>query len=34
MTTWMSDVDELVAGVGPGTRLGVCGFHFTRAPAP
>lgn len=29
---WVVGVDELVAGIGAGSRLGVSGFHFTRAP--
>lgn len=31
-TPWVDDVSALVADVAPGTRLGVSGFHFTRAP--
>ncbi len=29
---WAVDVDDLVAEVAPGARVGVSGFHFTRAP--
>lgn len=32
MTTWVDSARELVAGIGPGTRIGVSGFHFTRTP--
>lgn len=32
MTRWVADVDALVDGIADGTRLGVSGFHFTRAP--
>lgn len=30
--SWVGGVAELVAGVGSGSRVGVSGFHFTRAP--
>lgn len=30
--TWVDGVDELVAGIESGSRIGVSGFHFTRAP--
>jgi glutaconate CoA-transferase, subunit A len=29
---WVADLDALVGDVPDGTRLGVSGFHFTRAP--
>lgn len=29
---WVDGVDELVAGIESGSRVGVSGFHFTRAP--
>jgi hypothetical protein len=29
---WATSVAELVAGVSSGSRIGVSGFHFTRAP--
>lgn len=29
---WVDGVGDLVAGVEPGSRIGVSGFHFTRAP--
>ncbi|WP_291415949.1 CoA-transferase, partial [Actinophytocola sp.] len=29
---WVDGVEELVAGIGSGSRIGVSGFHFTRAP--
>jgi glutaconate CoA-transferase subunit A len=29
---WVDDLDALVGDVPDGTRLGVSGFHFTRAP--
>lgn len=29
---WVDSVEELVEGIGDGTRLSVSGFHFTRTP--